>query len=142
MVLYSSNESDSDEPSNCKLAVLDFNKCLSALGECPTKSVDVLSTHLPGIYDSNILEGHFEPILARIKSSGTISSRKMVHRRSNMIFQHDGSPAHTAATTEPWLKNLNQRDRIDSLLSAPRHLKELEKNSNERVEKLWRLIKI
>ncbi|CAB4066250.1 unnamed protein product [Lepeophtheirus salmonis] len=37
MVLNSSNESDSDEPRNPKLAVLDFNKCLSALGESPTK---------------------------------------------------------------------------------------------------------
>ncbi|CAB4067066.1 unnamed protein product [Lepeophtheirus salmonis] len=35
MVLNSPTESGSDEPSNTKLTVLDFNKCLSALGESP-----------------------------------------------------------------------------------------------------------
>ncbi|CAB4066237.1 unnamed protein product [Lepeophtheirus salmonis] len=40
MVLNSSNESDSDEPSNPKLAVLDLNKCLSALRESSTKKAD------------------------------------------------------------------------------------------------------
>ncbi|CAB4060783.1 unnamed protein product [Lepeophtheirus salmonis] len=39
MVLNFSNESDLDEPSNPKLAVLDLNKCLSALGDSPTKRV-------------------------------------------------------------------------------------------------------
>ncbi|CAB4068163.1 unnamed protein product [Lepeophtheirus salmonis] len=37
-------------------------------------------------YVSDILEANLEPILARTKFTGQISSRKLVHRRSGVIF--------------------------------------------------------
>ncbi|CAB4059958.1 unnamed protein product [Lepeophtheirus salmonis] len=37
-------------------------------------------------YVSDTLEGHLEPILARPKSNGPISSRKRVNRRSEFDF--------------------------------------------------------
>lgn len=58
-------------------------------------------------YVSDILEGHLEPILDRKKSTGPISARKLVRKKSEAIFMHDGAPAHTAALSESWLKKKN-----------------------------------
>ncbi|CAB4064965.1 unnamed protein product [Lepeophtheirus salmonis] len=58
-------------------------------------------------YVFDILEGQLEPILARTKSTGPISSRKLVHRRYDVIFQHDSAPVHTAVITESWFKDQN-----------------------------------
>ena len=58
-------------------------------------------------YITDILEGHLEPLLERTRSTGPISSQKLVQNKSEVIFQHDGAPAHTAVLTESWLKNKN-----------------------------------
>ena len=54
-------------------------------------------------YRTDILESVLSQNLGRKRSSGPPSQRKLVQDRSDFIFQHDGAPAHFAATSEKWL---------------------------------------
>jgi hypothetical protein len=51
---------------------------------------------------NNILQQTLLPVLARRKKSGPTTTRKMFNRRSELVFQQDGAPAHTARVTQQW----------------------------------------
>ena len=54
-------------------------------------------------YQNDILEGQLKPLLERKSQTGSITSRKLIENRLEVIFQHDGAPAHFARSTEDWL---------------------------------------
>jgi len=53
-------------------------------------------------YIDNILQPTLLPVLTRRKKSGPATTRKMFNRRSELVFMHDGAPAHTARVTQQW----------------------------------------